>query len=116
MRGDIPDAAEAARDYENALRRGFAAAGRDDCTFDVMLLGLGEDAHIASVFPGSPLLETIGSGSKAPSKAQTMSHGATDVASAPSRGGERVAAVWATHLHAWRITLTPAAILDSRDS
>jgi 6-phosphogluconolactonase len=26
----------------------------------------------------------------------------------------RVAAVWAPHLQTWRITLTPAAILDSR--
>jgi 6-phosphogluconolactonase/glucosamine-6-phosphate isomerase/deaminase len=28
--------------------------------------------------------------------------------------GRRVAAVWAPHLNAWRITLTPDAILDSR--
>jgi 6-phosphogluconolactonase/glucosamine-6-phosphate isomerase/deaminase len=27
---------------------------------------------------------------------------------------QHVAAVWAAHLNAWRITLTPAAILDSR--
>jgi 6-phosphogluconolactonase len=55
----------------------------------VMLLGLGEDAHIASIFPGSELLQR-------------------------RPGTARVAAVWAEHLHTWRITLTPDAILDSR--
>jgi 6-phosphogluconolactonase/glucosamine-6-phosphate isomerase/deaminase len=30
------------------------------------------------------------------------------------RHDERVAAVWASHLNAWRITMTPLAILDSR--
>ena len=85
MRGEI-DANEAARDYEATLQRGFAAAGRADLTFDVMLLGLGEDAHIASIFPASPAMRADG----------------------------RTAAVWAPHLNAWRITLTPAAILDAR--
>ncbi len=88
MRGEIPDASQAAADYERELREGFAAAGRRDLTFDLMLLGLGEDAHIASIFPGSAIL------------------GAPDQA--------RVAAVWAPHLNAWRITLTPSAILDAR--
>jgi 6-phosphogluconolactonase len=74
MRGEYPDAREAARAYEPELR-----------PFDVMLLGLGEDAHIASIFPGSPLLDR---GPQGP-----------------------VAAVWAEHLHAWRITLTPPALL-----
>jgi 6-phosphogluconolactonase len=60
MRGEVPDAREAARDYERELRDGFAAAGRTDLTFDVMLLGLGADAHIASIFPGSDLLEARG--------------------------------------------------------
>jgi 6-phosphogluconolactonase len=46
VRGARPDAAAAAREYEAVL----------PVTFDVMLLGLGADAHIASIFPGSPLL------------------------------------------------------------
>ncbi len=88
MRGELPDAHEAAREYEMALRDGFARAQRHDQTFDVMLLGLGEDAHIASIFPASPLLH--------------------------DRNGRRVAAVWARHLEAWRITVTPPAIVDAR--
>jgi 6-phosphogluconolactonase len=88
MRGEEPDAREAARRYEKELRRGFADAGRSDLTFDILLLGLGEDAHIASIFPGSPIVD---------------------------ERSVRVAAAWAAHLKAWRITLTPAALLDARD-
>ena len=87
MRGEMPDASQAACEYGDELRDGFARAGRHAPTFDVMLLGLGEDAHIASIFPDSPLL--------GPDPA-------------------RVAAVWAPHLNAWRITLTPPALLDAR--
>jgi 6-phosphogluconolactonase len=65
---------DAARRYEEELPPRFV----------VMLLGMGEDGHIASVFPGSPLL-----------------------ADAPGRA----AAVWAPHLHAWRITLTPRELV-----
>jgi 6-phosphogluconolactonase len=89
MRGELPDAHEAAREYEVELRNGFARAQRQDLTFDVMLLGLGEDAHIASIFPASPLLRH-------------------------ASAGRRVAAVWAEHLEAWRVTLTPPALLDAR--
>jgi 6-phosphogluconolactonase len=76
MRGELP-AERAAREYERELID----------TFDLMLLGLGDDAHIASIFPGSPVLD---------------------------ERKRLVAAPWAPHLHAFRITLTPPAILDSR--
>jgi 6-phosphogluconolactonase len=95
MRGELPDARAAAAEYAGELAAGFARAGRTDTTFDVMLLGLGEDAHIASIFPGSDLL--------APSR----------VHQARADNDTRVAAVWAPHLDAWRITLTPDAILDA---
>jgi 6-phosphogluconolactonase len=91
MRGEVADARSAARAYDEALRAGFAAAGRSDLTFDVMLLGLGEDAHMASIFPGSALLHETAAADEA-----------------------RVAGVWAEHLGAWRITLTPRALLDAR--
>ena len=76
MRGElVPE--EAARQYERELMG----------TFDLMLLGLGEDAHIASIFPGSPLVE---------------------------ERARKTAAPWAPHLNAYRITLTPPALLDAR--
>jgi 6-phosphogluconolactonase len=114
MRGEWPDAREAARDYERELREGFAAAGRMDQTFDVMLLGLGEDAHIASIFPGSELLAGWRPVQGHPTD-DDAGRGVTDDA---GRGfmprHERVAAIWAAHLNAWRITMTPAAVLDAR--
>lgn len=76
IRGELP-ADEAAREYEGEL------AG----TFDLMLLGLGADAHIASIFPGSPVVQ---------------------------ERERRVAAPWVAHLNAYRITLTPPALLDAR--
>ena len=54
MRGELP-ASDAGRLYDAVLR-----ARRDRTAgplFDVMLLGIGENAHIASIFPNSPLLE-----------------------------------------------------------
>lgn len=83
MRGELADAADAARAYEPLLPE----------LFDVMLLGLGEDAHIASIFPDSPLLSSLND-------------------SRPLL--QMAAAVWAAHLDAWRITLTPHAILNAR--
>lgn len=78
IEGELPDAREAARKYE-------AEVG--DRTFDVELLGVGDDAHIASIFPDSPLID---------------------------ERSVRVSAAWVAHLKAWRITLTPPALLDAR--
>jgi 6-phosphogluconolactonase len=75
IHGEMADASDAATDYQKEL-----------VDVDLTLLGLGEDAHIASIFPGSELLD--------------------------SDSRRRAAAV--PHLGVWRITLTPQAILDSR--
>jgi len=88
MRGELP-ASDAGRLYDAVLR-----ARRDQTAgplFDVMLLGIGENAHIASIFPGSPLL--------LPDQEDARQPLATGVA--------------VPELRTWRITMTRPALLDS---
>jgi 6-phosphogluconolactonase len=88
IRGELP-ASDAGRLYDAVLReRRHHTAG---ALFDVMLLGIGDNAHIASIFPYSPLL-------------------------VPGHDGESpllAAGLFVPELNAWRITMTPAALLDA---
>ncbi len=82
-----PDAEHAALLYEAELRSFFALAPGDWPRFDLVLLGLGEDGHTASLFPGS----------------------------AAVRERERlVVAPWVEALKTLRITLTPPVFNHAR--
>jgi 6-phosphogluconolactonase len=75
----------AAADYERELREKF---NNKIVRFDVVLLGLGEDGHTASIFPGTEVVEE--------EKAF-------------------VAAVFVPRLDSWRVTLTLSSINNARN-
>ena len=51
------DPKQTAIDYERRMHEFFRLSGDELPQFDFMLLGLGDDGHTASLFPGSPALQ-----------------------------------------------------------
>jgi 6-phosphogluconolactonase len=57
MPADEADLEKAARDYERVVRTCVRPDEHGVPAFDVMVLGVGDDGHTASLFPGEPTVE-----------------------------------------------------------
>jgi len=77
--------AQAAADYETRIQAHFK---NEPIQFDLILLGMGDDAHTASIFPGTDLIQNK---------------------------TENIAAVWVEKLQSYRISMTAARINQAQN-
>lgn len=95
MKTEFNDPNEAANDYEKMIRSVLHLNATAFPSFDLVYLGLGEDAHTASLMPFSDVVMRYAENVQA----ETIQ--------------PLVASLWVPHLSMHRITLTPPAINHS---